>query len=86
MKKSFLPIGSVVTLKNSAKRVMIIGRMQTEVKSEKTFDYSACLYPEGIINPNELYLFNNEDINILYFVGFQDPEEFQFRKKITELI
>ncbi|HEX2947936.1 MAG TPA: DUF4176 domain-containing protein [Clostridia bacterium] len=87
--KEFLPIGSVVLLKGGKKRVMICGRVQENVQDGKLYDYSACYFPEGIINPKELFLFNNEDINQVYFVGLQDVEEFKFRdfinKKLDEM-
>lgn len=60
--KRFLPIGSVVLLKESKKRIMIVGVKQKQIDSEKVWDYSACLYPEGIINPERLYLFDSEQI------------------------
>ncbi len=81
---NLLPLGSVVLLKGGKKRVMICGRMQTRVQDNMMFDYSACLYPEGIIDPKKLYLFNNEDIDMVYFVGMQDTEEFEFRARIEE--
>jgi len=87
--KELLPIGSVVMLKGGKKRVMICGRIQTHVETGKLYDYSACYFPEGIINPRELFLFNNEDIEQVYFIGLQDVEEFKFRgyinKKLEEL-
>ena len=43
--KKFLPIGSVVLLKESQKRIMIVGVKQKQVNSDKVWDYSACLYP-----------------------------------------
>ena len=82
--KNLLPLGSVVLLKGGKKRVMICGRMQIRVQDNAMFDYSACLYPEGIIDPKKLYLFNNEDIDMVYFVGMQDTEEFEFRSRIKE--
>ena len=84
--KTLLPIGSVVLLKGAEKRLMICGRIQTDVATQKQYDYSACLYPEGIVNSKELYMFNNEDIDILFFMGFQDPEEFRFRKAIFDTL
>ena len=47
--KSLLPIGSVVLLNGGEKRLMICGRVQTDVATGKTYDYSACFYPDGII-------------------------------------
>lgn len=81
--KELLPIGSVVLLKGGKKRVMICGRIQTKIDDNTLYDYSACYYPEGIINPRELFLFNNEDIDKVYFVGLQDVEEFKFRDLIN---
>lgn len=46
---------------------------------EKIYDYAACYYPEGILNPHELFLFQHEDVEFVYFVGMQDSEEFSFR-------
>lgn len=84
MKNSLLPIGSVVLLKDANKRLMICGRVQTDVATDKTYDYSACLYPEGIVDSDSLYLFNNGDIQQVYFIGFQDAEELQFKKFLVE--
>ena len=84
MMKELLPIGSVVMLKGGNKRVMICGRIQTKVNEDKIYDYSACYYPEGIINPRELFLFDNDDIDMVYFVGLQDVEEFKFRDYIDQ--
>lgn len=80
----YLPLGSVVQLRGGLKKVMICGRLQQQTGTEIVWDYSACLYPEGIINPQELYLFNNDSIDRLYFVGMQDAEELEFRRYLAE--
>lgn len=82
--KDFLPIGSVVLLKDAKKRLMICGRVQVRTVDKKVFDYSGCLYPEGMINSKEMYFFNNDDIQTLYYVGMQDEEEFKFRRYMQE--
>lgn len=84
MNKNLLPIGSVVLLKGAKKRLMICGRIQTNVATDTTYDYSACYYPEGIIDSKNLFMFNNDDIEKLFFIGFQDGEELAFRKFIYE--
>lgn len=83
--KKYLPIGSVVLLKDSKKRIMIIGVKQKQVNSEKVWDYSACLYPEGIIDPDRLFLFDAEQIERLYFVGLQDGEGLAFLEKLNQM-
>lgn len=77
--KNYLPIGSVVMLKGGNKRVMICGRVQTRMEDNKIFDYTACLYPEGYMDAQSMYLFNNEDIDTVYYIGMQDTEEFRYR-------
>ncbi len=83
--KKFLPIGSVVLLKESQKRIMIIGVKQKQSDSDKVWDYSACLFPEGIIDPDRLYLFDADQIERLYFVGLQDGESLTFLDKLNHL-
>lgn len=84
MKNSLLPIGSVVLLKGGQKRLMICGRVQTDVATNITYDYSACYYPDGILNSKELFMFNNDNIQRLFFIGFQDGEELAFRQFIED--
>ncbi len=83
--KKFLPIGSVVLLKESQKRIMIVGVKQKQSDSDKVWDYSACLFPEGIIDPDRLYLFDADQIDRLYFVGLQDGESLAFLDKLNNL-
>lgn len=77
--KEYLPIGSVVLLKNGEKKVMIYGRRQRRVTEvDKEYDYIACLYPEGNIDENYMYLFNNENIDKVIYRGYSDAEEEAF--------
>ena len=87
MLTGLLPIGTVVLLKNSKKRVMIIGVLQKQIKDdmEIIWDYSACLYPEGYMSPDKTILFNEEQIEKIFAVGYQDAEQFEFKEKIDEI-
>ena len=75
-----LPIGTVVLLKEGSKKLMICGRIQTRENSDEIYDYSGCLYPEGIIGPDSMFFFNQENIDTIYFIGFQDSEELDYRE------
>lgn len=77
--KNYLPIGTVVLLKEGKKRLMIYGRKQFVKSENKEYDYVACLYPEGMLGGSDVVLFNQEDIQMIYFIGFQDLEELRFR-------
>ena len=74
-KKNYLPIGSIVLLKDGKKRLMICGRKQYVKSENKEYDYMGCLYPEGTLGNGKAVLFNQEDIGNLYFIGFQDIED-----------
>lgn len=70
-----LPIGSIVLLNNSNKKLMIYGRKQLQADTGKLWDYVGCLYPEGNISPEYTFLFNHEDIKELFHSGYKDEEE-----------
>lgn len=83
----FLPIGTVVLLKGGKKRVMITGFCSfDEEKKDKAYDYTGCLYPEGIISSKQIALFNHSQIEKIFYLGLRDEEEKQFKQKlVTEL-
>jgi hypothetical protein len=86
MLEGLLPIGTVVLLKNSTKRVMIIGVLQQQLKEGAPiiWDYSACFYPEGYMGPDKTFLFNSDQIDRIFSIGYQDGEQFEFKIKIDK--
>lgn len=83
--EKYLPIGSVVMLKGGNKRVMIVGFCAiTEEEKEKVWDYSGCLYPEGVIKSNQMCLFNHDQIEKIYHLGLIDIDEISFKKRLNE--
>ncbi|GAA0075625.1 hypothetical protein UT300005_00030 [Clostridium sp. CTA-5] len=85
-KDELLPLGTVVLLKDSNRQLMITGRMRKLEgdSSEKIWDYSGCEYPRGFMSPQDSYLFNIDQIEKVYFKGYEDEEEFEYRSKISE--
>ncbi|MCC8152264.1 MAG: DUF4176 domain-containing protein [Lachnospiraceae bacterium] len=86
MYKDMLPIGSVVLLKGGDKRIMICGRIQAKDGENAIYDYSACYYPEGIIDAPSMFFFNRDAIETVYFMGFQDKEEMDFRHNVLDTL
>ena len=87
MKEKFLPVGSVVLLEGATKRLMITGFCTMDAANQSVmYDYSGCLYPEGMISSDETALFNHDQIIEVYHVGFSDEEEVSFKQKLNELI
>lgn len=82
MEQKFLPLGTIVRLINGNKRIMIIGRLQLREVDQKIFDYAACYYPEGVLDPEQLFLFNHEDIEEVYYQGYHDEDETKMNEYI----
>lgn len=78
----YLPLGSVVLLKNATKKLMIYGRKQLSSKNNEMFDYVACLFPEGNISQEYTFLFNHDHIGEVIFRGYVDEEEKKFEREI----
>ena len=81
----FLPIGSVVLLEGGNKRIMICGRIQAQAGSDIIYDYSACYYPEGIVDPKSMFFFNRDAIETVYFRGYEDQDELDYRHELEKL-
>lgn len=89
MNDKLLPIGSVVLLKEAKKRLMIIGYYPTIISEEgntTTYDYSGCLFPEGIIDSENVLLFNRTDIDQIYYYGLMDGEQNEFMTSLDEIV
>lgn len=86
MYQELLPIGSVVLLKGGNKRIMVCGRVVARNGENHVYDYTACLYPEGITDPRNMQFFDHSAIERVYFMGFQDPEELQFHEKVLDTL
>lgn len=71
VEKEYLPIGTVVTLKDAGDARYMITKylpMYTRKFTNGYFDYGAVLYPNG--KGNTAFHFNNEDINKIVFKGY----------------
>ena len=82
-----LPIGSVVLLKNGTKAVMITGFYPvTNNQPNTVYDYSGCLYPEGMVSSEQNLVFYHNDIAKLLFVGYNSEQEKEFKQKLDVAI
>ena len=90
-KEKFLPVGTVVLLKNGKKPLMIVsycimpagdvydknGKVENP---DKVLDYGACSYPEGIVTANEIYGFNHDKIDKILHMGYETDEQKEISK------
>ena len=86
MKEKYLPIGSVVTLKDATKKIMVIGYCPVEKEHNQMYDYSACLYPEGLVDSSKILLFNHDKIEQVYFVGNSDEEYQKINEQMKQML
>lgn len=84
--EEYLPIGTVVTVGDGTKKLMIIGLLQTKAENNQIYDYSAVLYPEGYISPNETYLFNKNQISRIYYLGYVSQEQKLANEELTTIV
>lgn len=83
----FHPLGSIVIVKGSVKKIMIVARGLATVIGDqpKYFDYGGCLYPEGIIGDSIIY-FNHEDISKIVHEGYSDEDNQLMIENINEWV
>lgn len=83
MPEKYLPIGSVVLLGDSPTKLMITGYMV--LYDNVIYDYSACIYPEGIQDSNRNILFNHDKITEIIFKNKVTEEEEKFFDNLKKL-
>ena len=84
--KEYLPVGSVVTLKNMGEHsFMLIGYFPKSAKSEKRYDYMAVLYPLGIVGKDSMIAFNRSQIEKVLFEGYRDEESNALTTALTDM-
>jgi hypothetical protein len=86
MPEKYLPIGTVVMLQNGRKELMITGYLVSENGNQnEVYDYSGCLYPEGIISSDQNAVFNHSQIQEILFTGFDGPKYQEFKEKLKTI-
>ena len=94
--EKYLPVGTIVMLKDGKKKLMITGYTAIPVgdvynKNGKieddepiVFDYCGCFYPEGVISTEISFAFNHDQIAKVYFKGYEDEDYKELNKLIIE--
>ena len=84
--EKYLPLGTIVILKNNSKKIMITGFTAIANKDENNiYDYTGCLYPEGYLAPDKMLFFNHQDIEKIYCVGYSDDEDKGYRLILKDI-
>lgn len=82
-----LPIGTVLILKDAKKKVMITGYAPIDMENkDQIYRYLGCVYPEGIIKSDENILFNNSDIDKVFFKCYVNEEVNDYIKEVNRIL
>ncbi len=84
MENNFLPVGSVVLLKDAKRPVVIIGFSVIEKGERKVWDYLGCAYPVGVVGTDKNLLFQRNQIEKIISKGYEDEECKKFLKMMQE--
>jgi len=85
--KNYLPVGSIVGLRDDSRRLLVIGRQLYSATNNVIRDYAAVNYPNGYTDPKEkLILFDKNDIAIVYHHGYVDEKEVELDRLLTEAV
>lgn len=79
MTRSWLPIGSVVTLQDGVRPVMVVGVMAQDSNTGKWWDYMGYPYPEGMGNAETDYFFDASMIREIQQLGLVDADALLFQ-------
>ena len=80
--KKYLPLGTVVTIKNNDFFYMIVG--YTQKISDNTYDYIVVKYPIGFVDFNTLAFFNHENIEEIIYLGSYNDKMNKILKQIKD--
>lgn len=84
-KASYLPNGSVVLIEGNKNRIIICGRMVRKHGIKEMFDYMGYRYPHGYQNQGDEIFFMHSQIEMVFFLGFQDMEELVYREVLLTM-
>lgn len=86
MNKRYLPIGSVVKLKNNNKSIMITGYYSVEYANDlEIYDYSGCAYPEGVMIKSSYCSFNSKRYKRNIIEGYKTEEYTKLTNELNDI-
>lgn len=80
-----LPLGTVVKAAGEEVPVMIVGYGLMNSEDETTYDYAAVIFPVGLL-PDKMVLFNENQIEDIIFIGYQNVRSLKYRQKVSDYI
>lgn len=85
MKEKYLPIGTVVLLKDAEKELMIVGFSAIDEDDDEIYDYIGCPYPEGLMDTEEVELFKHEQIEEILYTGYVTDASNKYSEEVRQI-
>lgn len=84
MDKSFLSIGTVVSLKENNQKVIIVGFLANKENEDKVYDYCGFDFPKGYLGVDKITYFDDVQIDKVIYPGMEnDEEQLNFHKQLV---
>ena len=84
--EKYLPLGTIVKLKNGKKCLMITGFcLYDNDHGHVLYDYCGCMYPEGMLSNKENNLFNHSDIEKVINLGYSTDKDNNFKVNLSSI-
>ena len=81
MEEKFLPVGTVVKIKQNVKEIMITG--YRVIGDGIEYDYCGVLYPYGVTTTKKI-IFDHTDIEKIAYKGYSNQDFIEFNKKLKD--
>ena len=83
-----LPVGSVVSLKNADNlKMMVCGYCARKAgENGHLYDYTGCVYPVGVIQSDQMFMFNQPQIAAVHHVGYLDAAGIQLMAQMEQAL
>ena len=82
-KDQMLPLGSIIKLKDNDNFLMIVGLKM--LSDGIKYDYVGCVHPYGFLGPENLIMFNHDQIEAVVSLGYYDEESEEYYDDIMWL-
>ncbi|MBR2828071.1 MAG: DUF4176 domain-containing protein [Bacilli bacterium] len=82
---NYLPIGTIVLLKDAKKKILIVGYLPQEGQDAKIYDYSGVPFPEGLIDSRKILLFDNDQIEKICHNSIIDKDVIEMINKVKQV-
>lgn len=85
MDEKYLPIGTICRIGGNLKLIMVTGYFSIEYNGQvKMYDYSGCVYPEGLLSSNKQLSFNHSDIEKVEYIGLKNDDYNKFNNILIQ--